>query len=88
MNAGPRRCQRHPLLNRDIEEHDAPHHQYYIWLRKARQNKIEHETKKLCDQARKRTVDSVLNSLMKVKIPQDSVHGKVEVLVNAISVAK
>ena len=27
-----------PTTNKDIEEHDALHHQYYAWLRKARQS--------------------------------------------------
>ena len=32
-----------PTTNKDIEEHDTLHHQYYAWLRKARQNNIEHK---------------------------------------------
>ena len=77
-----------PTTDKYIKEHDALPHQYYVWLRKAEQDNIERKSRRLCFQARKLTVDLVLDSFMKVKIPQGSVHRQAKELFNAVSVAK
>ena len=59
-----------------------------MWLGKAKHDNIEHKSSRLYAQARKRTVDSVLNILMNVKISQSSAGRKAKALGNALSVAK
>ena len=72
----------------DAQEQDILHHRCYNWLRRAKRDNRELDRLRLCPPARQRLVESAIDSLLGVKIPQGSPHKKIKALIVAITVAR
>ena len=71
----------------EAQEHNVLHHQCYMWLRRAKTEKIESKRFRVCALARQRAARLAVDSPLRVKFCK-KIHKKVKAIIVAIAVTR